>query len=502
MEAILLKPWRDAQGKVAPGARIPIVPAPPALSPSGLAPSGLAPSPTAPFDPDLVRRYDGNGPRYTSYPTADRFTDAYGEDDYRAALAKLGGEGSSPVSLYVHLPFCESICYYCACNKVITRDKARATTYVGYVAREIEAVAGALAGRARASQLHWGGGTPTFLSVADMAALDDTLRGAFDFAADAECSIEIDPRRADATTIAALARLGFNRMSVGIQDFDPAVQQAVNRIQGEAETRAVIDAARAHGFGSVSVDLIYGLPRQTVAGFARTLARVATLRPDRIALYSYAHVPHLFKSQRGIDAATLPGAQEKLDILALAVERLAAEGYVYIGMDHFALPDDSLAKALRDGTLHRNFQGYSTQAETALLAFGVSAIGSLGESYVQNERDLDAYYARLDAGDLPVMRGVALTGDDHVRRAAIQALMCDGAIDTADFGARHGLEFSRYFAEDLAALAPLADDGLVRIGERRLDVTPRGRQVVRAVAMAFDKRLRDARAAAKYSKLI
>jgi oxygen-independent coproporphyrinogen-3 oxidase len=363
-------------------------------------------------------------------------------------------------------------------------------------------VAALIEGVPPVEQLHWGGGTPTFLAPDEMSALMAMLRDAFAFAPDAEISIEVDPRKVDAETIGVLARLGFNRISVGIQDFDPAVQQAVNRIQSEAETRAVIDAARATGFGSVNVDLIYGLPRQTVAGFEATLDKVVAAAPDRIALYSYAHVPHLFKPQRRIAPSELPAPEAKLGILALAIDRLGAAGYRYIGMDHFAKPTDELAVAQSAGRLHRNFQGYSTRPECDLVAFGISAIGKIGPSYVQNVRTLDEYYARLDAQTLPVLRGIALDADDLLRRDVIQKLMCSFALDYAAVESAHRIRFGEYFGPELAALETLAADGLVEWIEGGLAVTPRGRLLVRSVAMVFDRYLREQRESARYSRVI
>ncbi|MCL4761045.1 MAG: oxygen-independent coproporphyrinogen III oxidase, partial [Burkholderiales bacterium] len=331
------------------------------------------------FDADLVRKYDQSGPRYTSYPTADRFHDRFGPADYvNALITRAQQRPEEPLSLYVHLPFCNTICFYCGCNKIITKDHGRSAKYIRYLAREIRIVSAILESRAPVVQLHWGGGTPTFLARDEMSDLMGHLTRAFPLAQDAEVSIEVDPRKVDPSTIAFLGDLGFNRISVGVQDFDADVQKAVNRIQSEAETRAVIDAARANGFVSVNVDLIYGLPRQSVERFSVTLDKVIDASPDRIALYSYAHLPHLFKPQRRIEIAALPVPSEKLAILALAIEKLGRAGYVYIGMDHFAKPGDELARAQAAGRLHRNFQGYTTRPECDLLAFGISAIGKLG----------------------------------------------------------------------------------------------------------------------------
>jgi oxygen-independent coproporphyrinogen-3 oxidase len=455
------------------------------------------------LDTALVKKYDGFGPRYTSYPTADRFHAGVRAEHYVNALQTRNHERPrQPLSLYVHIPFCNTICYYCACNKVITKDHGRSAKYIRYLGREIDIVGGLIEGGPKVEQLHWGGGTPTFLARDEMATLMGMLRGGFEFSPQAEVSIEVDPRKVGADTIAFLAELGFNRISVGIQDFDPVVQEAVNRIQTEAETMTVIAAARANGFVSVNADLIYGLPRQTVAGFSTTLDKVIAVAPDRIALYSYAHVPHLFKPQRRIDIDALPAPETKLAILALAIEKLGAAGYVYIGMDHFAKPTDELAVAQAQRKLHRNFQGYSTKPDCDMLAFGISAIGKVGASYVANVKTLDEYYQRLDANELPVMRGVELNADDLLRRNVIQKLMCNFELDFAAVGAEFGIPFAEYFAPDLAALQPLAADGLVVLDARSVRVTPRGRLLVRTVAMQFDRYLREAQAKAQYSKVI
>jgi oxygen-independent coproporphyrinogen-3 oxidase len=453
------------------------------------------------FDPGLIRKYDGFGPRYTSYPTADRFHAGFTAAHYVEALSARN-YAAQPLSLYVHLPFCNTVCYYCACNKIITANRGRSAKYVRYLGHEIDIVSSLLEGERSVQQLHWGGGTPTFLAHEEMAALMGMLRNAFPFAADTECSIEIDPRKADVATIAFLATLGFNRVSFGIQDFDPEVQKAVNRIQSEEETRAVVEAARAHGFRSINADLIYGLPRQTVPGFAATLDKVIDISPDRIALYGYAHVPHLFKAQRQIVAHELPAADAKLAIMQTAIDKLTRAGYVYIGMDHFARPDDELAVALREGKLHRNFQGYSTRPDCDLLAFGISAIGKVGATYVQNVKTLDQYYAALDERRVPVMRGIALGDDDLLRREIIQKLMCEFRLDVAALERTHGLRFAERFAAELAALQPMAADGLVALSPASIDVTPRGRMLVRNVAMVFDRYLREARERAAYSRVI
>ncbi|MGO4332740.1 oxygen-independent coproporphyrinogen III oxidase [Cupriavidus sp. 2TAF22] len=439
---------------------------------------------------------DINGPRYTSYPTADRFHDRFGEADYLRALADCGAaeptDGrQAPLSLYVHVPFCENICYYCGCNKIITRDHRRSGRYVDYLVREIGMVAARLGARRAVVQSHWGGGTPTFLDAAEMRRVMGALRTHFDLLPEGEHAIEIDPRRVGEAQMALLGELGFNRISLGVQDFDAEVQQAIHRVQSQAETRAVVDAARRLGFHSVSMDLIYGLPHQTAARFATTVEQVLAMCPDRLSVYSYAHLPHVFKPQRRIDERALPAPAEKLDILTGTIAQLTAAGYVYIGMDHFALPQDALAVAQREGRLQRNFQGYSTHAGYDQLGFGVSSIGAVAGRYVQNARTLDGYYAALDKGALPVMRGFATGGEDRLRRDVIGALMCNGVLDTDAVAARHGIDFAAHFATELAELARLAEDGLVRIAAGRIEVTPLGRLLVRRLAMVFDSYLRD-----------
>ena len=439
--------------------------------------------PTIEFDAGLIARMTQRGPRYTSYPTADRFTPAFGAGEF-AAAARPG----KPLSLYVHIPFCESLCYYCACNKIITHDRAKAVKYLGYLLREIDMQARLFADGAVVEQLHFGGGTPTYLSDAQMGDLLGHLRGRYAFAPDdsGEFSIEIDPRTVDAARIRTLRRQGFNRLSLGVQDFDADVQRAVNRIQPEALTRDAIAAAREAGFRSISIDLIYGLPLQDMATMAATLDKVVAAAPDRISVYNYAHMPQLFKSQKLIRDEDLPDGATKLAMLGLCIERLGAAGYVYIGMDHFARPDDELARAQRDGTLHRNFQGYSTHADIDMVACGVSAISAVAGTYAQNEKSLERYYARLDRGELPVARGLALSVDDLLRRDVIQKLMCDFALDLRDLAARWDVDVGARFAPELARLADLARDGLLTVTRDRIDVTPKGRLLVRNICIVFD----------------
>jgi oxygen-independent coproporphyrinogen III oxidase len=455
------------------------------------------------IDPVLIRKYDTSGPRYTSYPTADRFVEAFGEAELRQWLARrnVGGIGL-PLSVYVHLPFCDTVCYYCACNKIATRDRGKSAKYIKYLEKEMSLLAPLLNGDRELSRLHWGGGTPTFLSREEMSSLFDLVRRNFSLQPHAECSIEIDPRRIEAGTLAFLAGLGFNRVSIGVQDFDPAVQKAVNRIQSEEVTRQAIEEARANGFASVNLDLIYGLPKQTLDGFSVTLDKVIGLAPDRVALYSYAHLPKLFTPQRRIAEAELPSAEAKLQILTLAIGRLTRAGYLYIGMDHFARPEDALATAQAQGRLQRDFQGYSAQPESDTLGFGLSAIGRIGPTYYQNLKALDDYYAALDAGRLPLARGLELSADDLVRRAVIQALMCQSRVSIESIELAHLIDFRKYFAPELADLLRLAADGLVELQPDWIVVTPKGRLLVRVIAMVFDRYLRERAARASYSRVI
>jgi oxygen-independent coproporphyrinogen-3 oxidase len=404
----------------------------------------------------------------------------------------------------VHVPFCDTVCYYCGCNKVVTRDHGRSEKYINTLGREMAMVAAALGGPRAAgySQLHWGGGTPTFLSGAEMRSLLGLIDAQFSRAPGAELSLEVDPRRVEPGRMALLGALGFNRLSVGVQDFDAQVQQAVHRIQSQDETRRMIDEARASGFRSVNLDLIYGLPLQTLDSFNATLDKVLEIAPERIALYSYAHLPALFKPQRRIREADLPSAEAKLQILTLAIGRLTRAGYLYIGMDHFAKPDDELAVAQRQGRLQRNFQGYSTFAGADMLGIGVSAIGRVGPSYYQNEKRLDDYTAALDQGRLPVARGIELTPDDLVRRAVIQSLSCHFRVSTESIELSYLVDFAAYFASEMADLRRLEKEGLVELSPEWIVVTPRGRLLVRSICMVFDRYLRERQARASYSKVI
>jgi oxygen-independent coproporphyrinogen-3 oxidase len=455
--------------------------------------------------PALRPLLDKSGPRYTSYPTADRFGPGFGAADHALALkaradSVQAGIEPAQLSLYVHIPFCESICYYCACNKVVTRHHGAAERYLKALDMEMALHAQALGSRQEVSQLHLGGGTPTFLSDAELQALLGKLRQAFAFADDAELSIEVDPRTVTPQRLRALATMGFNRLSFGVQDFDEQVQQAVHRQQPFEAVQALMHSARVLDFDSINIDLIHGLPRQTAESFARTLRQVMQLRPDRIALYGYAHLPERFKPQRRIHAAELPTAGQRIGMLEQAIQALKADGYEYIGMDHFALPDDALAVAKRSGRLHRNFQGYSTHPDCDIVALGVSAIGRIGTCYTQNAKALDDYYKAVENHTFATERGLWLSPDDQVRRAVIMAIMCQGHLDFDQIEQACSVTMADYFGPELAALQPLLRDGLVEIGPRSVTVTPAGWHVVRVVAMVFDRYLAQ-RAGAGFSKV-
>lgn len=440
------------------------------------------------FDRSLVQKYDQPGPRYTSYPTAPQFQQAFAEDDYRSAAERSNQGAAKPLSAYIHIPFCKSLCYYCACNKIITQKTHRAVEYLDYLKREIAMQAELFSASRKLTQLHLGGGTPTYLTSEQLAELMACLRTHFNFdeSDDHEFSIEVDPRTISRERIGELRALGFNRLSFGVQDFDEQVQAAVNRVQSEQQIYDLVAAAREAAFKSVSVDLIYGLPLQTVSSFDTTLSKIIALRPDRIAAYSYAHLPELVRAQRLIRREDMPPPERKLELLELTIGRLTAAGYVYIGMDHFALPDDELSLARESGTLQRNFQGYSTHADCDLIGFGVSSIGKVGDSYSQSVKELSQYYARINQGHLPVHRGYRLHADDLLRRDVINALMCHGRVDFPTMEARHGIRFLDYFADALAQLEEHLADGLVEIQHDALVLLPRGQLMLRSVAMAFD----------------
>jgi oxygen-independent coproporphyrinogen-3 oxidase len=444
------------------------------------------------FDPALLARCDQPGPRYTSYPSAPQFTPAFTEADFRRHAA-ASNEDPIPrdLSLYVHVPYCFSPCFYCGCNRVITRDFGRAAPYVERVIREAERVAPLFDRTRQVVQLHFGGGTPNFLTAGLLGELVGSLGRYFHLSQSRgrDFSIELDPRLVRPGDIAAYAGIGFNRASLGVQDFDRAVQLAINREQSVEQTLAVIDECRAAGFRSVNVDLIYGLPLQTPVGFARTLDIALEARPDRIAIYGYAHMPEMFKPQRQIKPAELPDAAARVELLATAIDKLTGAGYLHIGLDHFALPEDDLARALAEGSLHRNFMGYTTHADCDLIGLGVSAISHVGDSYSQSPRKLAEWEIAVDQGRIPVWRGIELGDDDVVRADVIQQIMCRGEVDRRRVEGRYGLDFDAYFADALARLAPLAADGLVELDDARIAVTSRGRLLLRMIAMCFDRYL-------------
>ncbi len=455
--------------------------------------------------PELLRRFDVPGPRYTSYPTVDRFVEAFTQADLVQALVQRhhgGGAMALPLSLYVHLPFCESLCYFCACNKIITKHHGRAELYLRELSHELDIHLTHLGVGQLVSQLHLGGGTPTFLSDLELHELMAMLRRSFTLSPVGEYSIEVDPRTVNAARLACLVGLGFNRLSLGVQDFDPEVQKAIHRVQSSEQVFSLVEVAHQLGFESVNIDLIYGLPQQTPESFERTLHEVVRLAPERIALYAYAHLPERFKPQRRIVSSELPGSVAKIEMLSQAISIFMAAGYVYVGMDHFALPNDALAVAKRQGRLHRNFQGYSTYADSDLIGLGVSAISRIGATYSQNAKTLDEYGDLLHQGCLPVVRGLALTRDDLVRRAVITTLMCQGRVVFESIELAWLLDFKSYFSMELRALEVCAVDGLVQLDGSSILVTEQGWFFVRAIAMVFDRYLQADQNRSKFSRII
>ncbi len=441
------------------------------------------------FQPDLLARYDGRGPRYTSYPTAVQFTPSFDIGDYTRAASSR--QAPAALSLYVHIPFCANACFYCGCNRIVTKNRAHSRPYLDRLKREFALQAACFDTTRPVTQLHWGGGTPTFLSHEEMTELMAATAEHFHLLPDdqAEYSIEVDPREASAETIAVLRRIGFNRLSIGVQDFDERVQQATNRIQPLSVTRDAIDAARQEGFRSISADLIYGLPHQSVESFTRTLDSMIELAPDRLSVFAYAHMPSLFKMQRLIDESALPSSAVRLDILRTVIEKLTGAGYVHIGMDHFALPTDELAIGYRAGTLQRNFQGYSTQADCDMIGLGVSSISKIGDVYAQNAKGIVDYDACLDRGELAIQRGVRLSADDLLRRDIISTLMCRPELQFEQVEAAHGIRFASTFSDELDRLQPFVKDGLIEIDRSSIKVLPAGRMLVRNIAMIFDRYL-------------
>lgn len=457
------------------------------------------------FDIEKIQRYDKAGPRYTSYPTAVAFTPEFTESDYRKhAKQSNQAEKSTPLSLYFHIPFCDTICFYCACNKIATKDYSKTDTYLDYLYREMDIQSQLYNSSRIVKQLHWGGGTPTFLNHDQIRELMSYTRKSFNLLNNDEgdYSIEIDPRSVSSETIKVLRDVGFNRFSLGVQDIDEAVQKAVNRIQPIEQTQAIIDACRDNNAKSISIDLIYGLPLQTVDGFAKTLQRIIDISPDRLSLFNYAHLPHLFKPQRRINEDELPKAQDKLDILQQSIETLVNAGYNYIGMDHFAKPNDELAIAQDKGELHRNFQGYTTHADCDLVAMGVSAISSVNDSYNQNEKGLDGYYKAIDAEKLPIIRGYSMTQDDRIRRTVIQQLSCHFKLDHQSIEDLYEINFDDYFSIELEELRELEKDDLLKLEHRSIHVSPSGRLLIRTICMVFDYHLRTQKGEQRFSKVI
>jgi oxygen-independent coproporphyrinogen-3 oxidase len=438
-------------------------------------------------DIEFLKKYDRAGPRYTSYPTAPYFHDGVGHDEYVSHIA-ADDRHVSPreLSLYFHIPFCDTLCYFCGCNRMVTRSEHKIDRYLEYLHREIDMLRPLVDRKRRVAQMHWGGGTPTHLSPSQIRRLGSAVRDVFEFERNAEIGVEIDPRELTRDHLVALREIGFNRCSMGVQDFDNKVQESVNRVQPEPVTRRAIEWARELGFESINVDLMYGLPFQSVDTFGRTIDKIIEIDPDRLAVFNYAHLPHMMKHQRLIKQEWLPSPDEKLRLLKLSIERLTGSGYVYIGMDHFAKPGDELTVATEEGTLYRNFQGYSTHAGLNLFAFGITGIGMLSNLYVQNHKTLDDYYASLDGGRLPVKRGIALTGDDILRREVITELMCNFRLSKKRMESKYGIAFDAYFADAIEKLRPYVADGLIALGNDRLTVSNAGRLVIRNIAMCFD----------------
>ena len=457
------------------------------------------------FNEVLISRYDTSGPRYTSYPTVPQFLDVFDHEKYRE-IAERSNEAPvpPPLSLYFHLPFCATVCYYCACNKIITKNRSRAVPYLESLHNEVVLQGNIFEKDRIVEQLHWGGGTPTFINIDQIAALMDITRKHFSLRDDdtGEYSIEIDPRESSSETIRLLRTLGFNRISIGVQDFEPEVQKAVNRIQSEEVTRAAVETARTEGFKSVSMDLIYGLPRQSVETFANTLEKILIIGPDRLSVFNYAHLPERFKTQRQISESDLPAPAEKLRILKLVIDVLTDAGYVYIGMDHFAKYDDELAVAQRNGTLCRNFQGYSTHSECDIIGMGVSAISKIGSSYTQNTTLVDEYEKSLSAGKIPVTRGITLDYDDKLRGYVINQLICYFQLDIIELAEQQGINFEDYFSNEIQLLKRMEKDGLITINTQFLKVEPAGRLLIRNICMIFDKYIRHNQNGRQYSRLI
>lgn len=450
------------------------------------------------WDIDLIKKYNQSGPRYTSYPTALEFNESYNDDDFKAAAARYPNK---PLSLYVHIPFCHKLCYFCACNKIITRHQHKVDIYLDYLEKEI-IYRSALFKNRQVTQIHWGGGTPTYLDESQSARLMNLLNTHFNVRDDAEISIEMDPREIELDMLDHLRKIGFNRISMGIQDFNKEVQKLVNREQDEEFIFALIKRAKELGFDSTNIDLIYGLPKQTVESFMYTLDKVVELNPDRMSVFNYAHLPSRFAAQIKIKDEMLPKPETKLEILQKTIEKLGNAGYKFIGMDHFAKPDDELAVAQANGVLHRNFQGYTTQEDADLLGMGVSAISLLGDSYAQNHKELKQYYAEVEMRGIALHKGLMLTKDDCLRRDVIKSLICNFNLNFATVEQLYHIDFKSYFEEDLALLAPLAKDGLLEIDDNQIQVSPRGRLLIRNICMCFDIYSRQQAKRQQFSRII
>jgi len=455
------------------------------------------------FNLELIKKHDKAGPRYTSYPTAPMFHDGVGSSVYASTLQKVARD-DAPLSLYIHIPFCNTVCYYCGCNKIVTKQYDRAQPYLDLLFKEIDAVADLVGTTRPVTQLHFGGGTPTFLNDKQIRALMGKLRERFQFVDDdiAEYSIEMDPRECTPETVKTLREVGFNRMSMGVQDFDPIVQKAVNRIQSKEVTLNVLNDARREGFKSMNIDLMYGLPHQTVETFDATLNQIIEFSPDRIALFNYAHLPEMFMPQRRIDASAMPSPQEKLNILEHSMHKLIDAGYVFIGMDHFAKPEDELTIAQGQGKLYRNFQGYSTHADCDLIGLGLTSIGYVGGSFFQNQKEMDAYQSAIEHDGLAVFRGYTLSTEDHLRRAVIMRLMCDFKINFSAFEQEFGIRFNQHFLDSLTDLQEMQSDGLLELSDTELRVLPAGRLMIRNIAMVFDEHLRQKTEQKQFSKVL
>ena len=457
------------------------------------------------FNTDLIKRYDVAGPRYTSYPTAVQFMEGFDAEAYIRYTTGSNNELiPKPLSLYVHLPFCHSLCYYCGCMKKVTRHEEQGARYLEMLLHEVEMQGKLFDHDREVVQLHFGGGTPTYHSDEQLRSLMAQLGRQFSLSDEEsrEFSVEVDPRTVSHDRLANLAEMGFNRISLGVQDIDPRVQKAVNRIQDPQATLAMVEESRRLGFNSVSIDLIYGLPLQTVESFSQTIDSVVAARPDRLAVYNYAHLPHIFRAQRMIDAKDIPSPETKLKLMELTIDKLTALGYVYIGMDHFALPEDELTVAQRDGGLQRNFQGYSTRRECDLVGLGVSAIGKVGDCYAQNIKDIPSWQAVVSEGRLPIWRGISLTTEDRLRRSVIESIMCHGQVKFEQFEANFAIDFHDHFAFELRQLEQLEADGLIRMGDDEFAATPEGRLLLRAIAMVFDEYLQASQSEPKFSRVI